>query len=622
MILAALTVVAVCFHVFMEWLFFVTQPSFLSPLATGEKLLLPALTVFPLLLTALLVAVVGKFAPRVGRCVPALILAATLLLLIDNFARTLSGWGSTSLEGWAKAIPVVGFLLLAWLCYRRVGKWEKGFGQSRVARRGLHGTALALLLISVVAVLVQTARGEDLRLGNLRFSRETAGPRPNILLLGTDGLNADRTSLYGYERKTTPFLERLGAESLVFENAFTNGASTAASTVSMLTSRLPTETGVIYPPDIARGEAAYLHLPALLRQLGYRTGQITVRWYADAADLNLQGAFDWANSRATAPMRGHRGKLALDPLGQMSAYFLGLMRERLSDRLLPFARHRWEQKDPFRTVHDHSVAHGDNRRLAELFGFISASKQPFFAHVHLMGTHGWKFEPRRRVFSAGKQQRWVWMTDFYDDAVLDFDLSVKRVMRYLRREKILDKTIIILYSDHGERFTTADRLPLLIRFPRGDRVGRIAANVQNLDIAPTILDILGVEAPPWMEGTSLLRGELDPCRRIVSAKYDDKILATDGKVWFIVPLPPYFTLRSLAVISGRHRLSLDLPTGEMEASQIETRGAAGGAGGNCPALDPEETRAFFLDHLRANGYKIPANVPRSRLPASPPPAPG
>jgi hypothetical protein len=41
LVLAALTVVAVCFHVLMEWLFFVTQPSFLSPLATGEKLLLP-----------------------------------------------------------------------------------------------------------------------------------------------------------------------------------------------------------------------------------------------------------------------------------------------------------------------------------------------------------------------------------------------------------------------------------------------------------------------------------------------------------------------------------------------------------------------------------------------------
>jgi hypothetical protein len=214
------------------------------------------------------------------------------------------------------------------------------------------------------------------------------------------------------------------------------------------------------------------------------------------------------------------------------------------------------------------------------------------------------------------------MTDFYDDAVLDFDFSLKRVVRYLQREKILDKTIIILYSDHGERFTTEDRLPLLIRFPRGDRVGRIAANVQSLDIAPTILDILGVEAPPWMEGTSLLRGELDPCRRIVSAKYDDEILATDGNVWFSVPLPPYFTLRSLSVISGRNRLTLDLPTGDMQASQIETWGDAGAAAGNCPPLEPEETRAFFLDHLRANGYKIPASVPRSRLPASPPPVPG
>jgi arylsulfatase A-like enzyme len=615
-ILAALTVAAVWFHVFMEWLFFATQASFLSQLGTGEKLLLPAIASFPILMAALVLW--GLFSLpakrlRLGRAVPALFLAATLLLLIDNFARTVSGWGSASLERSWKVVPILLFVLLAVLCFRWIGIWETGLRRSSGARRIVYGASLLLVLLSTGAVLFQAARGKTLDLGRLESSPAAAGSRPNILLLGSDGVNAAHLSLFGYGRKTTPMLDRLARESLVFENAFSNGASTAASTTSILTSRLPTETGVIYPPDIARGAAVYLHLPALLRQLGYRTGQFTIRWYADAKDLNLQGAFDWANSRAAAPVGGH---VALDRLGQVSAYFLSLMRERLADRLLPFTVARWQQKDPFQEVHDFTVAHGDNRRLADLYGFIAASEQPFFAHVHLMGTHGWTFEPRRRIFSAGQEQNKVWMTDFYDDAILDFDLSLKRLLRYLRRRGILDQTILILYSDHGEKFTTLDRVPLLIRFPHGKRAGRVAANVQNLDIAPTILDALGAEIPPWMEGTSLLRGQLDPCRRIVSAKYDDKILKTDGNVWFIVPKPPYYTLRGLAVISGRSALTLDLKRGRLQASQIET---FADAGASCPPLDPEEIQGFLLDHLRANGYDIPAS-PRSQSPASPLPA--
>lgn len=628
MALAALTVAAVGFHVFMEWLFFATQPSFLSPLGTGETLLLPAAASFPVLIAALLPVGLlslpgwiapggkaGRIAVRAARCVPAFILAATLVLLADNFTRTLFGWGSASLRRSAKALPLVVFLSLALLCFRWLGTWEAGLRRNRSAWRVLHGVAMALALLSVGAVLVQTSRGQALPPGKFRLSLETSGRRPNILLLGSDGLNAAHLSLYGYERRTTPFLERLGRESLVFENAFANGASTASSTISLLTSRLPTETGVIYPPDIARGEAVYLHLPALLRQLGYRTGQFSIRWYADAADLNLQGAFDWANSRAMAPLRGD---LAVDPLGQRKSYFLGLMRERLAARLVPFTIARRDQKDPFEAVHDFSVAHGDNRRLADLFGFVSASDQPFFAHVHLMGTHGWKFDPRRRIFSAGQEQKNGWMTDFYDDAVLDFDLSLERVMRFLQRRGILDETILIVYSDHGKRFTTLDRLPLLIRFPRGERAGRIAENVQNLDISPTILDAVGAAVPPWMEGTTLLRGSLDPCRRIVSAKYDKKLLVTDGFVWSSAPKPPYYTLRSLSMISGQSGSTLDLPTGRLEVTPIKT---SGNAGADCPALAPAEVRAFFFDHLRANGYEVDAS-PRNRSPASPPPVRG
>jgi len=598
----SLTAVAVLFHVFMEWLFFATKASFLSPLATGEKLLLPWTASFPLLSAALVLVLVLTFpawvAPRLekaclalARGVPALVLAATLLLLIDNFSRTLFGWGSGDLKGIGRAVPILLWALLAFFAWRWMGSWERGIGRSRA----FQAVALVLYLASAGAALTRTGRTAEVA----DILPGKAARRPNILLLGSDGLNADRTSLFGYERDTTPFLARFAEEALVLENAFPNGASTASSTVSLLTSRLPTETGVIYPPDIAKGDAAYLHLPMLLRKLGYRTAQISVRWYADGPDLNLQGAFDWANSRSTAPAKGGP---ALDRLGQSNAYFLSLMRGRLEERLLPLAS-EGEPQDAFKEVHGNTIpAHGDDRRLRELFDYIGASDQPFFVHVHLMGTHGWTFKPRRRLYSRGKVQNKNWMTDFYDDAVVDFDRSFKKVVGFLRYRELLDDTIIVVYSDHGAKFTTLDRLPLLFRFPRGEHAGRIAANVQNLDVAPTLLDALGVEPPPWMDGASLLRGRPDPCRWIVSAKYDDKILVFNGTLWTSVPKPPWYTLRSLSVISGRNGFTLDLPTGKLAASPVKTWGEAGA---ECLAPEPQKVRAFLLDHLRANGYKVP-----------------
>jgi len=604
--LAGLTAIAVFFHVLMEWLFFVTMPSFLTRVSAGGKALVPwvasapllAAALAPLLVLGLLARTLARTGPRaekicllLARGVPALILAATLLLMIDNFTRTVFGLGSGSLVGSGKAVPLLLWVLLAFSTWRWTGSWLNRIERSRI----FQGTALTVFLISFV-VSAGTA-----------LANRTAGPepdvlphiagRPNILLLGSDGLNMNRTSLSGYERDTTPFLARFAQQALVFENAFPNGASTASSTTSMLTGRLPAETGVIYPPDIARGDAVYLHLPGLLRRLGYRTGQFSIRWYADSADLNLQGAFDWANSRSPAPVERTAW---FDRLGQPGAYFLSLMAGRLSERLLPlFIPSAAPRMDPFKDVQASNVpAHGDDDRLRELFQFIDASGQPFFAHVHLMGTHGWKFKPRQRVYSAGKAQRQTWMVDFYDDAVADFDRSFSEVVRFLHSRGLLEGTIVILYSDHGEQFTTLDRLPLVFRFPGGAHAGRVTENVQNLDIAPTLLDALGVQAPPWLRGVSLLRGRPDPCRWIVSAKYDVDQLFFDGTFWTSVPDPPWYALRGLSVISGRTAVTLDLPTGALNTSRIDASGDA------CPRLDPNQVRTFLLDHLAASGYLV------------------
>jgi hypothetical protein len=80
---------------------------------------------------------------------------------------------------------------------------------------------------------------------------------------------------------------------------------------------------------------------------------------------------------------------------------------------------------------------------------------------------------------------------------------------YLTASDMLDNTVMIVGSDHGQIWDPLKRVPLLIRFPHGQYAGKIQTNVQNLDIAPTILDYIGLEQPGWMQGKSLIAGELE-----------------------------------------------------------------------------------------------------------------
>jgi hypothetical protein len=135
-----------------------------------------------------------------------------------------------------------------------------------------------------------------------------------------------------------------------------------------------------------------------------------------------------------------------------------------------------------------------------------------------MKTHGAKYRPTSRVFSAGKQEIEDWMIEFYRDSILDFDEYVKQVYLQLKKHKQLDNTIFIVASDHGARWSNINRVPLLIRLPHSMQTGSYSVNTQLIDIAPTILHALGLEKPRWMEGQSLLEpSSIKPNRFIISA---------------------------------------------------------------------------------------------------------
>jgi arylsulfatase A-like enzyme len=433
---------------------------------------------------------------------------------------------------------------------------------------------------------------------------------PNIILLGLDGVNATHMSLYGYERDTTPNLSKLIHNALVVENAFVNAGKTGGSLTSLLTGKLSTETRVIFPPDILVGEDAYQHLPGILKQLGYTNIQITMPYYGDARERNLQEGFDIINfySVDTSPLANQLAKIG----GDGSFYFTGVIIQRISERLnhIFFIK---KMENPYKAVTEPATSIHDDQRLEAMIEYLNKANGPLFLHVHMMDLHGPKFYVPNQHFSAGQTQDQDWMTDFYDDSILNSDRYIGELFRYLSESGKIKNTIIILYSDHGLEWNTLERVPLFFWFPDGQYAGTIQENVQLIDIASTILSYLGVPQPAWMQGQSVLRADLSPSRRILSANVGEELMVTeDRRTWVVDETeisPPFYDLGKVNMVVCDRWFSMDLRNPELSYGIVE------GSTASCPPdaiPSPEEAEEILLQHLFDAHYdvtKFPVGIP-------------
>jgi hypothetical protein len=585
----------------MEWLFFATKPSFLTVFSTEQRIMSLLGTVGVL---AVLMDAVGVFLISIARLVffrfprfqlhilsiaPAIALTAISLLLTDNFSNTLLGFGSEDSIGLSRLIYlllIVGCLgFYIFTCERWITKY------SFLGPRHFFITAVVL---SIFLAITSIGTADDANQQEFDPIVKNGLPTHNILIIGSDGVNASNLSLYGYHRETSMFLEELAGESMWALNAFTNSAHTGGTIISMMTGKLPIESGVIYPPDVLKGQHSYQSLPALLRaQYSYRTFQASFPEYADALDMNLRNAFDVVNGRSG--IEDSATHLFSNHLGEATRLLLKATLGRLKTRLLHIF-YVQDSHDAFAEVTGKASSVPkvpDQQRLKDLFDFIDTSADPFFAHVHMMGTHGPNFNPRVRKFSLGQEQTEGYMPDFYDDAIADFDRYLGEVFRELKRRDLLEKTVVVVYSDHGIRFSTDVQLPLLFWLP-GSASGTITNNVQTVDIPKTILDTLGIPAPSWMGGRSLFSEALDPCQLIVSTsvKYkepNEPLIAFEG-------LPSLGTLR---LIIGESYYHWSLLKDEIYIFKVHYETPQP----NCRVWSKDEVRDFFRQSLAEAGHK-------------------
>ncbi len=613
--LFSVTVLACYFYILMEWIFFITMPSFMDILGVSSKIevyLVSGLgsALFGMLVLAGFILLdilaiglhISKLTPYLGILLPTVILSALALQLLDNFTYSLFNFGISTTTGAARAAYAALFVLLCGWCYYQMLKMFGLLGSPATREKLVNLQFLAsagLLAVSLVLALIRLDYGK-LTTADTSAQATATDRFPNIILLGSDGLDAQHLSAYGYSRNTTPQLARLAETSLVAENAFTNAGNSAGSVISIMTSKLPTQTRVLYPPNILSGVDSYQHLPGILQGLGYSAVEYGVPYYVDAYTYNLQNGFDLVNNRYLSV--GELGELGQKLGYEQQVYFLTRIIWRISDRLLSIFFVK-TMENPFNIVTEPVPEISDVDKINQMLNYLDGASGPVFAHTHLLGTHGGFYQPPDQLYSIGKNQFDPWMDDFYDDTLRAFDVYVGEVVAHLKETGQFDNTILIIYTDHNKQFKVTGRIPLIIHFPGDQYAGPISQNVENLDIAPTIVDYLGLPKPDWMGGTSLLSGGPGERRLIFSAgTYETKPNA--DAVEFIdsdLDKPPFYQFSYINVIDCQRWYTFDL------TAFIWSTGEVMGYVNPCSPtqmLSWDEIEQAVLDRLASDGFDI------------------
>jgi arylsulfatase A-like enzyme len=327
-------------------------------------------------------------------------------------------------------------------------------------------------------------------------------PDCNVLLISIDTLRADHLHVYGYNRDTSPNIDRLAKDSVLFEQNVNTGGGTLSVHASMFTSLPPTVHGVW--ADNGRAlETERVTLAEQLRGAGYHTRGYTGGGYV-CASLGLSQGFDFFYDR------GGNFAVELPMLYQwLDTYESG----KFFLFLHTYDVHSGFDKLPY----DHGGFW--NRRYTESYhGGFDGCRGGLCASTLLatliQEAQAGKRPPPAAAFSRDDID---YMAGLYDGGIAYTDSQLGYLFDRLKAQGLWDKTLIVLTADHGEElaehgrflhtqnYEETARVPLIIRFPHGAYGGRrISELVSTLEVMPTILDVLGIPGNPEIEGQSVM----------------------------------------------------------------------------------------------------------------------
>jgi arylsulfatase A-like enzyme/Tfp pilus assembly protein PilF len=305
--------------------------------------------------------------------------------------------------------------------------------------------------------------GGILTLFSLSFA--AAASKPNLVLITLDSARADRMGFLGAKGSLTPNLDRLAAESIVFEHAYAQAPASVVSHATILSGAYPQSTGMSEIGGTLSPSLVYL--PDLLKSQAYRTAA-----FVGSIDLDPQNGLAQGFDRGFQTYdAGFRPALPADARPSVT--------ERRGDQVVARA-----------------VAWLDHNAPGQGQG-------QFFLWVHVS-------DARAPATS-------------YNSAITAADAAIGKLIGALQQRKVYGNTAVIVAADQGESlgahgedahgvflYDETIHVPLLIKLPQVQPAAkptttRVAAKVRLVDIAPTLLEIAAIPVPSQMQGQSLLR---------------------------------------------------------------------------------------------------------------------
>ena len=376
-------------------------------------------------------------------------------------------------------------------------------------------------------------------LPRLGIARGRGGRRPNILFMMSDDQRWDAMGCMGNAVIRTPNMDRLAAEGVLFENAFLTTSICMASRASVMLGQFegrhrcnferPSNRTISY----AEFENSY---PRFLQRAGYRTGFIGKFGFAVTKEkilncpLKPDGSRDsraqlWKKEECVPKdkfdfWRGFTGQGSYFPEGKSSRHLTRIMSDQAVDFLDGCTADR-----PFCLSISFKAPHGPTQpdpAIGDMYEGVEIPRQAndgdrYFEKLPAFVREHWR---GRRVYNseASPQNYQAFMRRYYR-CISGIDAAIGRIRDALRRLKLADNTVIIYTSDNGYfcgskglggkalPYEESVRAPLIIFDPRlggsmrGRRLSQLAANI---DLAPTMLEMAGLETPATMQGASLL----------------------------------------------------------------------------------------------------------------------
>ena len=356
---------------------------------------------------------------------------------------------------------------------------------------------------------------------------------PNILMIGSDTLRADRLGALGYRRMLTPHIDQLATAGALFANCYVPCARTAPSLISMLTGTWPHTHGI--RDNFADDENTRLKveaLPSRLKKAGYRTAAISDWCGADMGKFSF--GFDYTDlpedqwnlkyliRQGPKDLRLYVSLFTHNRLGRLllpELYYLGgvPLTQPLGKRARRLVSRLAESAQPFFLNVFYSTTHPP---FASEWPWYTRFADPAYAgeSKFAMARLTDPFEIIRRQGAPKEEFDLDQIIDLYDGCVAEFDNEVGRMLAHLETCGLADNTIIVVYSDHGMEFFEHDtwgqgnsavgdfspRIPLVIRDPRRPARGKVDKVVRSIDLAPTLLELVDVPPVASMDGASLV----------------------------------------------------------------------------------------------------------------------